>query len=101
ALFESFSATLIFDSASIVALYATMLACFRFRHKFASEAHSYQDPFMKQQLAVMPTIKLIMLLYFATSVLPDIIVEAIPYGHQGSLQVMVSTVATNLKISSS
>ena len=98
---ETFIGTQIFYSASIVALYATMLACFRFRHKFAGEAHSYQDPFMKQQLAVMPTIKLIMRLYLVTSVLADIIAQTVLQLPLSPLSFVVITAAINLKISSS
>jgi len=101
AYFETYVGTLIFFSVSIVVLYATMLACFKFRHKFASEAHSYQDPFMKQQLAVMPTIRLMMLLYVSTSVLADLVLTAsemlLPPGPQ---HFVLATIATILKNSS-
>lgn len=56
-----------------VAIYAAMLICFQLRQKFTKDTAS--DTFMKQQIAVMPAIKLMTLMYSLSGILAEILIS--------------------------
>lgn len=75
--------------------YLGMMICFRYRHKFCKDVAAFQDTFMKQQLAVMPTVKLMVLLYLVTGVLAELLVNIglmLPMDEPAFIFIMLGTI---------
>lgn len=84
-----------------VLAYGGMMICFRFRHLFSSDAATFQDTFVKQQLAVMPTVKLMVFMYLLTGVLAEILVNVGLQLPAGEPAFILLTAGTILKDASS
>lgn len=92
----------LFYCSLTVALYATMLATFYCQQKFSSGKEAWMnDLFVKQQLAIMPAIKLMTSLYFMTGIMAEIFINtgiALPRGEPAFI---LSGIGTTLKVASS
>lgn len=93
----------LFYCVAIVFIYATVLACFYYkRRKLQKGSASNYQQFMKLQSTIMPTVKLLMLLYLLFGIIPEFMINiAVQLEIDQSIASIVLLCAVNLKYPSS